>query len=303
MSKSRTRIFAKQPIGCPMKNIGQKLKKNFPYLKEIGRRIATRTLERFWWPPIALLLVVFYWFYRKESIPLPTGGSIEEYGQYGDSFGSLTSLFTALGFGGLIITLALQQRQIRNQELAEKRRHQKEAQAQYEDVLFRLLEIYRQTLFEVRVASFAGRDVLRNAIARVEKCLLEENVHCLPRDMQGRFDSQALTETDRERIDYLYFRNFKIVSAEINPQGRLLDTFEVLLEHMVFGAPDHLLIAAYKDLVFAQITYIECKYYFLVSLSITSRTKLRDLMDRSGFFDRLSRSATHKIHRQMYVVV
>ena len=270
------------------------------FLREKGRWLASRILEGFWWPPLALVLVVTYWYTERRSLPLPAERSTEKFGQYGDSFGSLTSLFTALGFGGLLITLALQQRQIRNQEEAEKKDRQKAEKAQYEDVLFRLLDIYRQTLSEVRGGEFTSRDVLRNAISRVDKSLKEEDVHGLPRDLQARFDSRSLTELDRQRIDYLHFRNFKIVSAEINPQGRLLDTFEVLLAHMVYGAPDHLLIAAYKDLVFAQITYIECRYYFLVGLSITNRSRLRDLMERSGFMDRVSRSSIHQLHRQMY---
>jgi len=269
-------------------------------LRKAGQRLAVRFRDGFWWPPLALVLVATYWYISKQNLPLPTDRSTDKFGQYGDSFGSLTSLFTALGFGGLIITLALQQRQIRNQELAERRNREKGERAHYEDVLFRLLDMYRQTLSEVGGGAYTGRDVLRNAIARVEKSVKEEDVHGLPRDLQGRFNSRSLTEIDRQRIDYLHFRNFKIVSAEINPQGRLLDTFEVLLGHMVFGAPDHFLITTYKDLVFAQITYIECRYYFLVALSITNRIRLRDLMERSGFLDRISRSSIHQLHRQMY---
>ena len=278
----------------------QSLSRAIRTLREKGSRLVTQLLEGFWWPPLALVLVATYWYITRQSLPLPAEQTTEKFGQYGDSFGSLTSLFTALGFGGLLITLALQQRQIHNQELAERQNRQKAEKSQYETILFRLLEIYRQTLSEVRGGKFTGRDVLRSAISRVDKSLKEEDVHGLPRDLQGRFDSQSLTEIDRQRIDYLHFRNFKIVSAEINPQGRLLDTFEVLLAHMVYGAPDHLLIATYKDLVFAQITYIEARYYFLVGLSLTNRPRLRDLMERSGFMDRVSRSSIHQLHRQMY---
>jgi len=253
-----------------------------------------------WLPFLGLVLVVWYWFYRKEGIPLPAPGVIAEHGLYGDSFGHLTSLFTALGFAGLLVTLAFQQRQIKNQDEVEERRHRKEAQAQYEDVLFRLLDMYRQTLSEVQVGEVRGRDVLQAAIERSEKCIVEEDVHEFPRDIKGRYDKGALTAVDRERIDYMYYRNFKIISIEIGSQGRLLDIFEVLLEHMVDGAPDYVLINLYKDLVFAQITFIEFKYYFLVALSVAGRKELRDLLNRSGFLDRMSRSAVHHMHRLMY---
>lgn len=265
-------------------------------------RVLSRLFDGFWWPPVTLLVVAIYWFSIASGIPKPTNQTIENYGVYGDSFGRLTSLFTALGFGGLIITLLLQQRQIRAQEKVVKHTREREEIQRYEEILFRLLDIYRQTLSEVRLGETTGREVLRKALDRVDAALLEDRVNSMPQDMQGRWDSGSLTESDQARIDYLHFRNFKIVGAEINPQARLLDTFEVLLDHMVSGAPDHLLIGIYKKLVFAQITFIECRYFFLVALSHPSRARLRDLLASTGFFDRISRSQIHQIHREMYKV-
>lgn len=264
------------------------------------RKIFSSLVDGFWWPPVALVVVALYWFSVASDIPLPLEQTVEKYGVYGDSFGRLTSLFTALGFGGLIITLLLQQRQIRTQEEAAKRQQQKEEKGRYEEILFRLLEIYRQTLSEVRVGEATGRDVLRNALDRVDASVVEDGVNSMPRDLQGKWDSGTLTENDLQRIDYLHLRNFKIVATEINPQARLVDTFEVLLDHMVQGAPDHLLIKPYQDLVFAQITFLECRYFFLVALSHSSRARLRDLLARTGFFDRISRSQIHRLHRDMY---
>lgn len=272
-------------------------------IRWFGQRLGevlSRLTKGFWWPPAALLVVAVYWFSVASGIPIPAEQTVEKYGVYGDSFGRLTSLFTALGFGGLIITLLLQQRQIRTQEEAAKRNQQKEEKGRYEEILFRLMDIYRQTLSEVRVGEETGRDVLRKALDRVDASVVEEGVNGMSRDLQGRWDSGALTETDLQRIDYLHFRNFKIVATEIHPQARLVDTFEVLLEHMVRGAPDHLLIGAYKELVFAQITFLECRYFFLVALSHPSRARLRDLLARTGFFDRISRSQIHRLHRDMY---
>ncbi|MDP3699346.1 MAG: hypothetical protein Q8R72_00410 [Hylemonella sp.] len=272
-------------------------------LRWLGQRLSkvfSSLVEGFWWPPVALLVVAIYWFSVASGIPLPSEPTVEKYGVYGDSFGRLTSLFTALGFGGLVITLLLQQRQIRTQAEAAKLHRQKEEKGRYEEILFRLLDIYRQTLSEVRVGEATGRDVLRKALEKVDAGIVEDGVNGLPRDLQGKWDSDALTDDDLQRIDYLHFRNFKIVATEINPQARLVDTFEVLLEHMVSGAPDHLLIKAYKDLVFAQITFLECRYFFLVALSHPSRGRLRDLLARTGFFDRISRSQIHRLHRDMY---
>ena len=272
-------------------------------LRWLGQRLVSIFLSLFggfWWPPVALLAVVIYWFSVANGIPLPTDQTLEKYGAYGDSFGRLTSLFTALGFGGLIITLLLQQRQIHTQERAAKHQRQKEETSHYEEVFFRLLDIYRQTLSEVRVGSETGRDILRLAMERVDAGVVADGVNGMPRDLQSKRDSGTLIEEDLQRIDYLHFRNFKIVATEIHPQARLVDTFEVLLEHVVRGAPDHLLINTYKNLVFAQITFIECRYFFLVALSHSSRTHLRELLKKTGFFDRISSSQIHRLHRDMY---
>jgi len=257
-------------------------------------------MEGSWWPPAALLAVAVYWFYVESGIPVPTKQTVEQFGVYGDSFGKLTSLFTALGFGGLVITLLLQQRQIRAQEADATQNRRSDEKVRYEEVLFRLLDIYRQTLLEVRVGEVTGRDLLRKSLERVDAVVVDEEVNGLPRDLQGKWDSGSLTDNDRHRIDYLHFRNFKIVGTEIHPQARLVDTFEVLLEHMVRGAPDHLRIDIYKKLVFAQITFLEARYFFLVALSHPSRVSLRDLLARAGFLDRISRSQIHQLHRDMY---
>lgn len=272
-------------------------------IRWLGRQFSKLLLhlvDGFWWPPVALLALAVYWFSVASGIPLPTEQTVEKYGVYGDSFGRLTSLFTALGFGGLIITLLIQQRQIRAHEESTRQSRQKDEKDRYEAVLFRLLDIYRQTLSEVRVGEATGRDVLRKALERVDAGVVEEGVNGLPRDLQGKLDSDSLTEKDRQRIDYLHYRNFKIVGAEINPQARLVDTFEVLLEHMVRGAPEHLLINSYKELVFAQITFLESRYLFLVALSHPIRAHLRDLLAKTGFLDRISRSQIHQLHRDMY---
>lgn len=272
-------------------------------IKLIRQRIEkyiSRFVEGLWWPPVALLLVIASWYWFASSVPIPTELTVQQYGVYGDSFGRLTSLYTALGFGGLIITLWLQQRQIRAHEEAAKHNQQKEANGRYEDILFRLLDIYHQTLSEVRVGEVSGRDVLRKALDRVDASVVDERVNGMPPDLQSKLDSGTLTDKDQQRIDYLYFRNFKIVGTEIHPQARLVGTFEVLLEHMVCGLPDHLLINAYRELVFAQMTFLECRYFFLVALSHPSRARLRELLARTGFLDRISSSQIHRLHRDMY---
>lgn len=283
-----------------MKSKATTISGNSGALKKSFNKTLNVFVGSYWWPSVTLLGVATFWFYVASNIPLPSEKIVEKYGLYGDSFGPLTSLFTALGFGGLVITILLQQKQLRVQDQEYRHSKHNEEIGRYEEILFRLIDIYHQTLHEVQVGEAVGRTVLKEALNRVDVALIEENVSGFPPDIQGRLDSCALTESDQQLIDYLHYRNFKIVGAEINPQARLVDTFEVLLEHVVNGAPDHLLIDIYKQLVFSQITFIEYRYFFLVALSHPCRLQLRKLLAASGFFDQLSRSSTHRIHRDMY---
>lgn len=263
-------------------------------------KIYTGFLDGIWWPPIALTAVALIWFSVARDLPKPEENTVEKLGSYGDSFGQLTSLFTALGFGGLIITLMLQQRQIRNQEKENERNLRKQERVSHEELLFRLLDIYRQTLSEVRNGDLIGRDVIIKSLERVDHCIIEEKVNDLPKDIKGRWDKQELTEQDNLVIDYLQYRNFKIVSTEIQAQNRLIDTFEALLRHVVEETPNHLLNTSYKKLVYAQITQYESRYYFLVALAHPAREQLRDLLDKSGLINHFSRAQVYALHRQMY---
>lgn len=253
------------------------------------------------WLYILLLLVTGgIWLYHGSSIPYPSDPSVSNLGAYGDSFGVLTSFFTALGFCGLIINLLMQQRQIDNQENYERSQHEIAAKARYEDVLFRLLDKYSQTLSEVQVGNLVGREVLKDAINRVNIGLQGDGSHNLPTALISKRDQRKLSEKDKKVIDYFHYRNFKIVSTEINPQGRLVDSLEVLLSHMYHGIPDRYLLPIYIKMVFAQITFIEIQYFYLVALAHSDRELLRHLLRNTGFLDRVSKSQTYRLHREMY---
>lgn len=57
-----------------------------------------------------------FFFFTVYLVVLGVFGKTDNVGEFGDSFGVLTSLFTGLGFAGLIVTIWMQQRQINAQE-------------------------------------------------------------------------------------------------------------------------------------------------------------------------------------------
>lgn len=244
---------------------------------------------------------LIFWLFYQGHFPLK-GKDLAERGQFGDSFGVLNSLFTGLGFGGLVVTLLMQQRQLRQQESEIKLQRESEQTRHYEETLHRLLSIYATTLAEVSSSKgdLCSRAVLRGSTARVFEAVKKEKAHLVPLKMQERYSAKKLTTTDEEFLDYLYFRNFKILAVEIDRQGRLTETLKVLLRHLVYGAPAHLNTKSYCELVGAQLTYVEVSYFFLIALTFTDEFELRDLLLKSGLLKRAAYVQRLRIHDYMY---
>ncbi len=268
-------------------------------------RLSVRTvlalLVKLWWlTPMAAVIGFFIWFASR--LPQPAANDVGQAGQFGDSFGAVTSLFTGLGFCGLILTLVLQQRQLALQErqLTEQRR--KDEQLRFEETLFRLLSLYKETLSEVSNASrsLTGRSLLRGSVDRALAAVKKERVNVIPHEIQNRLQTNELTRLDLEVLDYLYFRNFKILTVELDRQGRLINTLKVLLGHLVEGAPEAAALAQYRNLVLAQLTYVEVSYFFLTALTFDSEGELRSLLARSGLLERAAHIKRLKMHDLMY---
>lgn len=257
-------------------------------------------LSLWWIIPIAIMGLIFWLFYQG-YFPLK-GENISERGQFGDSFGVLNSLFTGLGFGGLVVTLLLQQKQIRHQEVEIQLQRQSEQIKQYEETLHLLMSMYATTIAEVTTAKgdLRARTVLRGSTDRVFEAIKKEKAHIVPPKIQERYNAEQLTKEDKEFLDYLYFRNFKILSVEIDRQGRLIQTLKVLLRHLVFRAPEGLDIKPYCDMVCAQITYIELSYFFLIALTFNDESDLRELMLKSGLLHKAAHIKRLRIHDYMY---
>ena len=87
------------------------------------------------WPPFLRLLVHIFPF-----------NGIEKLGQYGDSFGALTAIFTAAAFLVLCLTLIAQQEELRLQREELKLQRKVMALQLFETTLFNLLQKHHQIL-------------------------------------------------------------------------------------------------------------------------------------------------------------
>lgn len=257
--------------------------------------------SRLWWLiPIILMATIFLAFYF-EYIPLQ-GKDISERGQFGDSFGVLNSLFTGLGFGGIIVTLILQQKQIRQQEANVLVQQHSENIMHYDATLHKLLSLYADTLRQVSSpnGTLNGRSLLRSSTDRVFSALKKEKSHLISTQIRGRHQDKKLTEEDEVILDYLYFRNFKILTVEIDRQRRLVQVLKSLLHHLIYEIPKGVQIEPYQRMVLSQITYVEVSYFFLVALGFSNEKELRELMLKSGLLQMAGNIYRLRIHDYMY---
>jgi hypothetical protein len=134
----------------------------------------------------------------------------------------------------------------------------------------------------------------------VFEALKKEGVHTVPHSIQTRYAAGTLTPEDEQALDYLYFRNFKILSVEIDRQGRLIETLKVLLQHLVHQLPPHLSIEPYRALVCAQTTYVEVSYFFLVALCFKDESALRSLLLQCGLLAKAANVKRLHVHDYMY---
>ncbi|GEM_PF-1260592 len=299
-----TRITSRQPLArsaCEVKNtINSKVQGESVSAGGLGE-LAVAIYRRTWWTlPIAAMFGIFAAFYAG-LIPLH-GANLSEHGQFGDSFGVLNSLYTGLGFGGLVVTLVLQQKQISQQEKQIEAQQKSEATRHFEASLYHLLEMYQITLDEVSnpKGSICKRDLLKASTKRAHKAMKDEGVHSIPHPIQDRYRAKALQPSDQMQLDYLYFRNFKILTVEIDRQSRLTETLKSLLSHLVDRLPEHLDADPYRALVSAQITHIEVSYFYLVALAFEDENNLRRLLFESGLFARAALTRRWRVHDYMY---
>lgn len=261
-------------------------------------------VKQLWWLAPFLVIVSLFALFFSELVPgLPA--ELGARGQYGDSFGVLNSLFTGLGFAGLLVTIGLQQRQIKKQAQDFQAQLQDAASRRYEDNLYRLLENYRQALDAVlgtkHGQSARSRDALRIAVDTVLEKIRAEKLNSIPHEIQARYHSKTLTLEDEDVLEYLYYQNFLVLNYGLNRQWRLIESMKALLNHMEAEAPLHLDVAPYRRIVLSQITHIEVSYFFLVALAFHDEEELRQLFVKSGLIRRASTIYKMQIHRFMYL--
>ncbi|MCF1486082.1 hypothetical protein LZ838_01755 [Pseudomonas sp. AA27] len=234
---------------------------------------------------IVLVVLSYGGFLIVMTLPV-TRYSIESAGTFGDSFGALNSLFTGLGFAGLLVTIFLQREDLKltRLELSETRNEIKSQsetfrQQQFEESFYRLLTLYKANLEQVSVKS--GRTP-------------EERIHGVTalRQKQKKFDEACATqrglqfpsaEKPQEQEDYAYHL-YLICNSNLPQQARYMETLSsllMLIEKDCYSASRR---EYYLNILSSQFTTHEVKYMFYQAFLNPNYSALRNTLKNSPSF-------------------
>lgn len=263
----------------------------------------------------ALALGVFVAFIRtwNGEWPYPSNVStVEQRGQFGDSFAIFSATVSALGFLGVLVTLAIQQVQLATQSEELKRQAQRDQEnrlrderAQYEQLLFRLLDFYKESVKSVVVLRKGiqndGVDALAFALQRMQTELRRRRLHFVPPRELEAIRGENPSEAQRLLLEYLTVENCRIIQYTVTYQRRVISTLRALMQHLEYRCPDPSRIDTYRALVSSQITHIEVQYLFSIVLVFKNEWELRKLLVESGLFSRDSAPYIFKFHQFLYL--
>jgi hypothetical protein len=253
--------------------------------------------------PFIIITLIYFGFMAYIIHKVNDIDSLGSLGSFGDSFGILNALFSGLGFSGLLITLFYQQRQIKSQENESIKQDRISSQLQYEETLHKLISLFHSTMKEVKInyegGELFGRDALQKSLAIFTGKLKNSGLNVIPAQLSKKYRRNELTDDDREIINY-YYKHFIFLSSVLSRQWRLIESFKILLRHLEENCPVNSNIQKYRDLVFSQLTYVECTYIFLVALGGKDNSELRKHMISSSMYNSCSPIKLSEIHKIMF---
>lgn len=248
----------------------------------------------------ALLIYILYVLYALPLIP----GSVEEKGQFGDSFGVLNTLFTGLGFAGLTVTIKLQLDQIRQNQKELIQNLLDASISKYEETLFRLLDLYKTSTDSLIVndsgKTIDGINVLKHSCEHLNYKIKKDGANEISADCLKRYKNNNLTGDDQMYLDEIFQRNFWNMNFSFNRQTRVIESFKALLRHLEQQGPAEMNRDEYRRIISSQITYIEATYFFFISLGVKSESELRDLMASSNLHKKFYTIKKTKVQKIMY---
>lgn len=156
---------------------------------------------------VALVFAIWLMWIGQEWVLATLGVSwtIADRGQWGDTFGALNALVSALAFSAVLYTLWSQQQQISNAQIDQHKQR-------FDDTFFRLLSLQREVRKEARYTLNGKAEEGEKALQAAAD---DASIHL--RNMQDK--------TNREKIVELYSKSiYRKAEAVLGPYFRLIYT-------------------------------------------------------------------------------
>lgn len=249
------------------------------------------------WKPLLIFLaiiVLFIYYYVavvKNLWPFSYCLDMEKKGQLGDSFGAFNSLFTALAFGGLLLTLWYQSKSMEEAKKDNDRQH-------FENILFRMLEVHNNIIRDIDVHNvYADNAKPRELIAVGRDCFLFYYEEKLKKRYQVEIDSQkSRTELDVALSAYKSFWDEQ--RHNLAHYFRYLYNMFKFIKQANLGQQEK---QKYSNIIRAQISDYELLILFYNCISPNGVERFKLLAEKFALFNNLPEELLLDIsHKNFY---
>ncbi|WP_028582331.1 putative phage abortive infection protein [Desulfogranum japonicum] len=187
---------------------------------------------------ITLYIIFFFAEYPPKGIPSEPNATSSKpdgsiFGSIGDSFGAINTLFSGIAFAALIISIHIQQKELRNNiEQIELNRIEFISQnnvlskQRFENTFFRLIEMYNEIVnsivFEQTKKEYVGDEpYLYGGVST------RGQYNKYKKDEMGFYKEVNTTYTGRESFKYaLYYFGFKVDNNETTPILNIVNSYD-----------------------------------------------------------------------------
>lgn len=206
--------------------------------------------------------------------------TIGQAGVFGDSFGVLTALFSALAFGGLMITIWQQQEELRLNRDEIRTQH-------FENILFRMLEVHTEIVRDLDIMNGKGQ-------------LISSGRDCFPywaKTMKENYSWAPDNDTsEKEKVFNMYKYFWDKWNKDLGHYFRFL--YNVFKHIDTSSEKDK---KKYSNIVRAQLSDYELLLLFYNCLYVHGSLKFKPLVEKYSLMDNLPVEMLIKEeHKKMY---
>jgi hypothetical protein len=200
------------------------------------------------------------------------GLDYQKNGQFGDSFGAFTSLFTALAFGGLLLTLWFQSKSLELAKADGQKQH-------FENILFRMLDIHNQIVRDIDLRKVSTGKVIDMG----RDCFLRYYTE----DFRVRYEStlnDSPTSAAQEIIDKAYTEFAEQSRHNLGHYFRYLyNIFKFIRNAPLTGSEKKV----YSNIVRAQLSDYELVVLYYNCLTKSGRELFKPMCEEFALFNNL----------------